>query len=82
MIKQDIDISNRCPHADEERNEQIHVIQFTAHTQTSSGLYSGGETEEEQISHFSIPNLIELCHHWLERLLVWQHFHTCMLTDK
>ena len=38
-------LANRCPHADVERNGQVHVVQFTTHSSSISFPCSGSGNE-------------------------------------
>ena len=48
-------MANRCPHADEERNGQVHVAQFTAHSSATSCPRFGSGNEENPI-HLTLYN--------------------------
>ena len=48
-------LANRCPHADEERNGQVHVAQFSTHSLATSYPPSGSGNEGDQI-HLTLYN--------------------------
>ena len=48
-------MANRCPHADEEKNGQVHVAQFTTHSSATSCPRSSSENDGDQI-HLTLYN--------------------------
>ena len=48
-------LANRCPHADEERNGQVHVAQFPTHSSVTSYPHSGSRNEGDRI-HLTLYN--------------------------
>ena len=48
-------LANRCPHADDERNGQIHVARFTTHSSATSCPRSGSGNEGDRI-HLTLYN--------------------------
>ena len=48
-------LANRCPHADEESNRQVHVAQFTTHSSATSCPRSVSGNERDRI-HLTLYN--------------------------